>query len=544
MKKPEIFTTNTDEIEALRERVERDELTAQDKAMLVRLLVLLVKLVRLLQEKNTKIKQLKQWLFGPGKDSGSGQSADTVKSSESQPAAQGDDSISTGSDESDEQARQQQLPRKPGHGRNGVEKYWGAQRVHCTDAELYMGACCPDKLCNGHLQNYSKDQFLLRLEGQPLIGATVYEQETFRCSDCERCFSAKLPSDVPPEKYAPSADAMMVMARYGFTIPCYRLAAMQQQFGVPLPGSVQWERAESVAKCLLAIFLHLQLIGAQGETMYHDDTSVRILRPLPPKSDDRTGLFTTGIVLEYGCWKIALYRSGRDHAGENAAELLKKRAPQLEPINKMSDASSRNNKPSMSANIMYCLAHARGKFKKIEGNNTEQCRAVIDVISKVYEVEDQTKAMTKEQRLLHHQQYSLPLLESLRDHMLSELDQHIVEPNSALGGAYNYVLDHFRELTAFTKIPGAPLDNNVCEGILRLVVLHRKNSLFYRSDHGAFIGDLLQSIITTCRLNKADPYQYIIAIIEHARQARLCPHAWLPWNFQQQLCQPIEKPAA
>jgi hypothetical protein len=538
MKKPDILTTNTNEIEALAERLERNELSAQDKALVVRLLLMMARLVRLLQEKNTRIKQLKKWLFGPGKDTGSGQSADAGKSSESQTAA--------AATEPDLEQPQQQLPRKRarGHGRNDVDKYWGAKRVHCADADLYLGAPCPDKLCQGHLQHYYKDEPFIRLEGQPLVGATRYDQERFRCSHCDRCFSAKLPEGVPPEKYAPSADAMIVMARYGFTIPWYRLECMQQQFGIPLPASVQWERSESVANCLLAIFLHLQLIGAQSEMMYHDDTGVRILRPLPPKSDDRTGLFTTGIVLEYGAWKIALYKSGRAHAGENAAELLKKRAPELKPINKMSDASSRNNKPSVSANIMYCLAHARGRFKKIEGNNTEECRRVIDIISRVYDIEDETREMTKEQRLRHHQQHSLPLMESLRTSFSEQLDKHIVEPNSALGGAYNYVLDHFRELTAFTKIPGAPLDNNTCERILRLVVLHRKNSLFYRNDYGAFIGDLLMSIISTCRLNKADPYQYIITIIEHAREARFHPQVWLPWNYRQQLSEPIEKPAA
>lgn len=534
MKKQDLFT-NTDEIEALRARVERDELSADDKAMLVRLLALLVKLVRLLQEKNTKIKQLKKWLFGPFKGQGSANNADSAKTTESPSADAATDP--------DQEEPQQQLPRKraPGHGRNSADKYWGAKRVHCADAELYLGAPCPDKLCHGHLQDYYKDAPFIRLEGQPLIGATRYDQETWRCSHCGRCFSAKLPEGVPPEKYAHSCDAMIVMSRYGFTIPWYRLASMQQQFGIPLPASVQWERCEFVANCLLPIFLYLQLQGAQGETMYHDDTGVRILRPLPPKSDKRTGLFTTGIVLEYQQWKIALYRSGRNHAGENAAELLKQRAPELAPINKMSDASSRNSPSSLPARLLYCLVHARANFKKIEGNNTTQCRHVIDIISKIYDVEDQTASMTKEQRLLHHQQYSLPLMESLRDTFTEQLDKHIVEPNSALGGAYNYVLDHYIELTAFTRIPGAPLDNNICERMLRLVVLHRKNSLFYRNDHGAFVGDLLMSIISTCRLNKADPYHYLITIIEHARAARAHPQNWLPWNYQAQIS---KQPAA
>src|SRR5438445_3194559 len=114
MKKPDILTTNTNEIEALAERLERDELSAQDKALVVRLLLMMARLVRLLQEKNTKIKQLKKWLFGPGKGAGSGQSSDTSKSGELQSAPV--------NAEASEQQPQQQLPRKraPGHGRNGA----------------------------------------------------------------------------------------------------------------------------------------------------------------------------------------------------------------------------------------------------------------------------------------------------------------------------------------------------------------------------------------------------------------------------------------
>lgn len=152
---------------------------------------------------------------------------------------------------------------------------------------------------------------------------------------------------------SPSA---IVLYRYGYFVPFNRLANIQKNYGVPLPASVQWQRAEIVANCLLPVFLYLQLIAATGETLYQDDTKCRILRPLPQISDKRTGLFTTGLVIEYGEWKIALYASGRKHAGENAAELLAKRPKQMQPINKMSDGSNMNNSPNMSANLLNCLA--------------------------------------------------------------------------------------------------------------------------------------------------------------------------------------------
>jgi transposase len=382
------------------------------------------------------------------------------------------------------------------------------------------------------LQDYYRDYApFIRLDGQPPIGATLYEQEIFRCSGCTRCFTAKLPAGVPPEKYAPAADATIVLYRYGFFVPFNRLANIQKSYGVPLAASVQWQRAEVVANCLLPIFLHMQLLAARGETLYHDDTGVRILRPLPPKQEKRTGLFTTGMVIEYGEWKIALYQSGRKHAGENAAELLAKRPQEMAPINKMSDGSNMNNSPKMTANLLNCLTHARAKFKKIEGTFTEACQHVIANIAAVYDFDEQTATMTKEQRLEYHKKYSLPIMEKLRQWMVEQFEEKVVEPNDALGCAFDYFLDRFAELTQFTRILGAPLDNNICERILRLVVLHRNNSLFYRNDMGAFVGDICMSVISTCRLNQTDAYQYLLTIIENARACRAEPENFLPWNY-------------
>lgn len=502
-----------EQLQGLLERVREGKLHDGDLLIIEKLIVLDIKLFSLLKKKKTTLKQLRELVF-----------VEKIR-----PAANEEEKKVA---ETQSEQEKEKKPRAPGQGRNSVEDYTGAKRVHCTEAELKIGAACPDKYCQGHLQDYYRDYApFIRLDGQPPIGATVYEQEIFRCSGCTRCFTAKLPAGVPPEKYSPAADATIVLYRYGFFVPFNRLANIQKSYGVPLAASVQWHRAEEVATCLLPIFLYLQLIAARGETLYQDDTKCRILRPLPPISDKRTGLFTTGLVIEYGEWKIALYQSGRKHAGENAAELLAKRPQEMAPINKMSDGSNMNNSPKMTANILNCLTHARGKFKKIEGVFTEACRHVIERISEVYDFDEQTRKMTKEQRLDYHKSNSLPIMEKLRQWMVEQFEKKAVEPNDALGCAFDYFLDRFEELTQFARILGAPLDNNVCERILRLVVLHRNNSLFYRNDMGAFVGDICMSLISSCRLNHIDPYQYLIAIIENARAVRAKPENFLPWNY-------------
>jgi transposase len=53
--------------------------------------------------------------------------------------------------------------------------------------------------------------------------------------------------------------------------------------------------------------------------------------------------------------------------------------------------------------------------------------------------------------------------------------------------------------------PGAPLDNTICERVLKRAVLHRKNSLFYKTTNGAGVGDFFMSLIQTAELRGDDP---------------------------------------
>jgi transposase len=58
----------------------------------------------------------------------------------------------------------------------------------------------------------------------------------------------------------------------------------------------------------------------------------------------------------------------------------------------------------------------------------------------------------------------------------------------------------------------------------------RKNSLFFRTEHGAAVGDILASLIQTCRLNGINPWDYLVRIIRHKSEARRHPHLYLPWS--------------
>ena len=112
-----------------------------------------------------------------------------------------------------------------GHGRKSAEAYPGARRVPCPDPTRPAGDRCA---CGGRLYQVHKPAIFLRFTGQPLVGATRYEQSVLRCSSCQQRFPAPLPEGVPAEKYDATADVAIVLAKYAAGLPFHRLARLQQ----------------------------------------------------------------------------------------------------------------------------------------------------------------------------------------------------------------------------------------------------------------------------------------------------------------------------
>jgi hypothetical protein len=126
-------------------------------------------------------------------------------------------------------------------------------------------------------------------------------------------------------------------------------------------------------------------------------------------------------------------------------------------------------------------------------------------------------------------------MEEFRIWLARQLDDRLVEPNSALGAAISYLLKHWEKLTLFLRVAGAPLDNNVCERALKKAIRHRRNSLFYKTCHGAHVGDIFMSLIHTCELNGANPFDYLTELERHSGKVAANPQDWMPWNYRQTL---------
>jgi hypothetical protein len=165
----------------------------------------------------------------------------------------------------------------------------------------------------------------------------------------------------------------------------------------------------------------------------------------------------------------------------------------------------------------------------------DETRFVIEKLRDVYRNDTAAKkrAMTPDQRLVYHQELSEPLMEALEVWLRDQFAERRVEPNSGLGEAIKYMQKHWEELTLFLRVPGAPLDNNICERALKKAILHRKNAMFYKTMNGARVGDLFMSLIHTAELNGANPFDYLLELQRHHKVAAGSPADWMPWNYRE-----------
>ncbi|MGC9159757.1 MAG: IS66 family transposase, partial [Terracidiphilus sp.] len=142
--------------------------------------------------------------------------------------------------------------------------------------------------------------------------------------------------------YDATAASMIALLKYGSGLPFHRLQGLQGNLGTPLPASTQWEIMARTTPGLRPAYQELIQQAAQGEVLYNDDTTMKILalmgkdrrhaesEPMAAEEDsERTGIFTSGIVSTRAGQKIALFFTGRKHAGENLADVLAQRAQEL-----------------------------------------------------------------------------------------------------------------------------------------------------------------------------------------------------------------------
>ena len=364
-KTPEIIELDAKRVEELLRRAEERAFDAEDYQTIRLLVESYACLTSMLGDKNTTIARLRKLLFGAGTEKTAAVVGQAPPSCEeldpaAQQAAEGD----------------QKSQLKKGHGRSGADAYAGAEKIDVPHDSLTSGDACPD--CGDGTVYTMAPGVLVRIVGQAPLGAKVYQLHKLRCHLCGKVYTAPAPEGVGSEKYDATAASMIAVLKYGSGLPFNRIEGLQGNLEIPLPAATQWEIVHAAAADITPAYHELVRQAAQGELVQNDDTAVKILElmgkrarrrallegdgPTNKDGSQRTGLFTSGVVSTGDGHRIALFFSGRQHAGENLRDVLDERAQTLDPPIHMCDALSRNVPGELATIMANCLAgHPQGR---------------------------------------------------------------------------------------------------------------------------------------------------------------------------------------
>lgn len=531
MKRPELVNATQAQLDELLALAKTTFPTRQYE-LLEGVLGTFVYVMRALQNAKTSIKRFRQMLFGARTES----KAKVLKDHGA--SAVGEVALVEGDHNG--------APRpQAGHGRNGAQAYRDAPVVEVDTPDLRSGDPCP-KCTTGKVYD-SPPRIIIKVLGQPPLAATLYKLRQMRCRLCDAIFTAPMPEGLAAlPKYDHSCASMLAVLRYGSGMPFYRLEGLQASLHVPLPDSTQWDIVSKAVPGPRLAYQELIRQAAQAQLLHNDDTPARILALMSERAKAETAgqtpkalaINTSGIVAVLAQERrVVLFFTGHKHAGQNLADVLAHRAKHLEVPMQMSDALACNFAGEFETIVSKCLSHARRKLVDVVEHFPEPCRYVIEVLAKVYanDAHCRDQNMSPQLRLLHHQAHSAEPMQVLHRWITDQFEQRVVEPNSGLGQALRYLLKHWSGLTLFLRKAGAPLDNNVVERALKRAILHRKNSMFYKTCKGAEVGDIYMSLIHTCQLCRVNPFEYLQALQIHAQDVKTRAALWLPWNYREQL---------
>lgn len=183
-----------------------------------------------------------------------------------------------------------------------------------------------------------------------------------------------------------------------------------------------------------------------------------------------------------------------------------------------------------------CMAHARRKFFDVAqaSKGVSHAHDVLDLMSKLYEIERQTKVLNHDERYYYRKRHAKPWLKALH-RLLTQLKTRAV-PNTPFDKALDYSLNHWIALARYLAAGFLDIDNNAAERAIKPLVIGRKNYMFAGSHEGGKRAAIIYSLIETCKMNGINTLEYLTDVLTKLPSTKQKDiNFLLPYNWQSKL---------
>lgn len=386
------------------------------------------------------------------------------------------------------------------------------ERVYELDTPVC--ACCNEPL---HVCGFEESEQLKVVPAQ--ISVIKHRQTKYACRRCEKTETqskvitvAKPAQPIPGSLASAEALAAVVTAKYCDALPLYRQEQIFARIGFEISRSTlaNWciKAGELLTPMMTAFAQHLK----QQPVICADETTVQVLKELG-KTAESTSYMWVYRSGEYQRQPVVIYDYQPGRGQQYPQAFLEGYSGYLQT----DGYAGYNNIEGITK--AGCWAHARRKFvdaQKLQKKKTGKASIVLNLIQKLYGIEQATRKMSPQERCNKRRQLAPPILEKLHQWLIKEKEQTL--PKSQLGIAINYTLNQWQTLNCYLQDGELGIDNNITERDIRPFTTGRKNWLFCHSADGADASAVLYSMAMTCRANDLNPYYYFLKLFTELPQ--------------------------
>jgi transposase len=364
---------------------------------------------------------------------------------------------------------------------------------------------------------------------------TEYELQTLASKDGDHIVKASSPPAVTDGgQYGPGVYAHVVTAKCADSLPLHRIEKIFDRNGYAIARSTLCCLFHRSAELMTPIGNRLIELAAQDPYLNMDETP----QPVLDKGGCRRGWIWTLVTQQ-----LIAYKFSPTRASETPKTILNGSAGFLQT----DDYAGYNSSTREGRTPVRCWGHTRRKYFSALQTAPEEAKTVLDMIIKLYRVEylaAERQILSTDAHLYLRKSESKAVLDEMNKWLKAQQPLH--PPKSPIGKAIAYTQNNWDALNEFVNDPKLPLDNNIAENALRIFALGRKNFLFVGHELAGENLAVLQSIVSTCKLHKVNPYEYLkdvlIRVATHPskRLDELLPQNWKPPPTAQD---PPENPA-
>lgn len=381
-----------------------------------------------------------------------------------------------------------------------------------------------------------------RLELIPAkLVVTRFIAKKYVCRCCKKFVVSLVPKSVIPGSSfgSPTVLADMVVNKYQFALPLYRLTLMYDRAGMPISRTTMANLMIGVADRLTPLYERFRETLLRQDVIHADETTLQVLKE-PGRAPQSQSYMWQYCSSTHATQQLAMFEYQPTRAGAHALKFLTK--PDGEVFNGylQVDGYAGYNTIQAAARV-GCMAHVRRKFvealQSVPAAHAQDSIALrpIGLIQQLYVIEVQLKTASVAERTRVRQAQSVPILDQFKDW----LDEHkkLVIPKSLMGKAIHYALGQWPYVVRFVDNGLLSIDNNIAERSIKNLVIGRKNWLFSTSVDGAYATAVLTTMVRSALANKLDPYQYLVQVLKKLPYAESEEdfQELMPWCVRAQL---------